>query len=61
MGKKVVGIIFVCILVLVAIAIAVIASTAGKPGKGEEVTKEEEEEDFFCCRDRHTKIVRSKV
>ena len=77
MGKKVVGIIFVCVVILVAIAIAVIASVATKPTKEEEVpskeepSKEEEpnkeplvegeEEDFFCCRDKTTKLPRSKV
>ena len=60
MGKKVLGILFVCIIILVAIAIAVIASVATKPAK-EEVTKEEKEEDLFCCRDRKTKLARSQV
>ena len=77
MGKKVVGIIFVCVVILVAIAIAVIASVATKstkeeeevPGKeepSEEVPNKEalvegEEEDFFCCRDKTNKLPRSQV
>ena len=42
MGKKVVGIIFVCVVILVAIAIAVIASVATKSTKEEEVPSKEE-------------------
>ena len=76
MGKKVVGIIFVCVVILVAIAIAVIASVATKSTKEEEEPSKEEpskeepnkealvegeEEDFFCCRDGTTKLPRSKV
>ena len=43
MGKKVVGIIFVCVVILVAIAIAVIASVATKSTKEEEEVPNKEE------------------
>ena len=58
MGKKVGGILLVC-LVAIAIVSAVVALIAtSQEDKG---CRESEQEDFFCCKDLKTKLLGSQV
>ena len=51
MSKKVFGVLFVCLVIIIAIVVAIVASkaTAG------------DEEFPFCCKDLKTKLTRSQV
>ena len=59
MRKRAICIIFVCLVVLLAIAIAVVASIA--TSREHEGTARKKQEDFFYCKDLKTKLVRSQV
>ena len=57
MGKKIAGIIVVCLVAIAIVAVVALIATS-QEDKG---CRESEQEDFFCCKDLKTKLLGSQV